>query len=120
MQATRSSANQVPAAPTGPLEALKQSGGRVLLEWGPTRSAAGEANIKNLILERLEENRGRWEILATLGPNKRSYMVDRVSSDVTTYYRLSAENVYGKGQPIQTSISYTSTPSGRIILISCY
>lgn len=85
----------------------------MLLEWGLSRTAGGESSIKSLVLERMEENRGRWECLATLTPNRRSHMVDRVASDVTTHYRLSAENEYGKGEPIETSIGYTSAISSK-------
>lgn len=116
-QVAQSSRNQVPPPPSGPLEALRQSGGRLLLEWGPQRSVLGSSNIKGLVLEKKEEGRGRWITIATLSPNKRSYMIERTTPDVTTHYRLSAENAYGKGQPIEVSSSYSKKASGIVVVL---
>lgn len=79
----------------------------------------GDSKVTSLVLEKMEENRGRWVTIATLSPNKRSHMIERVTPDVTTYYRLSAENIYGKGQPIEISSSYSKISSGRLSTISC-
>lgn len=102
----------MPPPPGRPLEAMRQSGGRLLLEWGATRSSHDDAKVTSLILEKMEENRGRWVTIATLSPNKRSYMIERPATDVTTHYRLSAENIYGKGQSIETSSSIKKSASG--------
>jgi len=69
-------------------------------------------------VEKLEDGKGRWLTLATLKPTKRSYMVERVASDSTTRYRVYAENIHGKGQSVETSVSLAPTSSGWYLIIS--
>lgn len=109
-----SDSGSAPAAPgsvRGPLEVTKQSGDRVLLEWGSVPQGTGMDRISSLVIEKKEGSSGRWVVIANVSPNKRAHMVERVAGDVATTYRVSAENYYGKGQPVEGSASrFFSTP----------
>lgn len=109
------SRQQLPSAIGGHLEATKQSGGRILLEWGHVNVGSGTNRVTGLVLEKMEQGKGRWIALGTIPPNKRSYMVERVTPDTTTHYRISAENLYGKGQPLETSAGVSAGSLGKFL-----
>ena len=97
---------------------MKQSGGRLLLEWGVQQSLPTDAKITSLIVEKKEGSRGRWITVATLPPNKRSFMIEQPASDIT-YYRVCAENIYGRGSPIETSSNFNRIDTGTSLQLCC-
>ena len=87
-----------PGPPVGPLKATDISGEAMTLHWSPPLDNGGD-EITNYVVEQKEPN-GEW--IKVGQPVGTSFRVRNLQNGMPYEFRVSAENQYGIGKPLQT------------------
>ncbi|KAK6747288.1 hypothetical protein RB195_000476 [Necator americanus] len=88
----------VPGKPTGPIRATEIQGDAMTLHWQPPKDNGGD-DVTNYVVEKRTPG-GEWE---TVGhPVGTSLRVRNLDRNQAYEFRVSAENQYGVGQPLET------------------
>ncbi|XP_071854761.1 twitchin-like isoform X8 [Apostichopus japonicus] len=91
-----------PGAPVGPLEPSKVTAESLTLSWKPPESDGG-SRVTNYVLERRPDTSKTWTKVSTF-IRQPSHDVAGLDEGVTYYFRVSAENKYGVGEPLETNV----------------
>lgn len=87
-----------PGKPVGPITATDVSGEAMTLHWSPPLDTGGD-DITNYVVEKKEPN-GEWVKIGQ--PIGTSFRVRNLQNGEPYEFRVSAENQYGIGEPLQT------------------
>lgn len=87
-----------PGKPIGPLSATDISGDAMTLHWSPPLDDGG-GHVTNYVVEKKEPN-GTWVKVGQ--PIGTSFRVRNLENGKPYEFRVSAENQYGVGEPLQT------------------
>ncbi|KHN73749.1 Twitchin [Toxocara canis] len=88
-----------PNKPQGPITATDISGEAMTLHWSPPLDNGGDA-VTNYVVEKKDEN-GEWVKIGQ--PVGTSFRVRNLENGKAYEFRVSAENQYGVGEPLQTT-----------------
>ena len=88
-----------PGKPTGPIEATDICADAMTLNWLPPKDNGGE-EITNYVVEKKDPRTGEWVKVGN--PIGTSFRVRNLDEGQKYEFRVSAENQYGIGEPLQT------------------
>lgn len=121
-----------PGPPEGPLEATETTKDTVSLQWKPPKDNGGAditgtlcicLNASDLvdlslgyIIEKCAENSEKWEKVSGSFTQTKGTVKD-LEMNKKYKFRVKAENIYGAGEPLETSTSIlVKPPYGRVSL----
>lgn len=100
-----------PGKPVGPITASDVSGEAMTLHWNPPVDNGGDA-VTNYVVEKKDEH-GDWVKIGQ--PVGTSFRVRNLENGKAYEFRVSAENQYGVGEPLQTLEPITAkNPFGEL------
>ena len=104
----------VPHRPVGPMVINKNSASSVTLEWRPPLEDGGVA-IRSYIIEMCESG-GPWKTVGYSSSHETSFTVAGLREGTNYFFRVSAENAFGRSRPLQSDCITASQPIGMITL----
>jgi len=97
-----------PGPPEAPLEATETTKDTVSLQWKPPKDNGG-AEITGYIIEKCLENTDRWEKVPGSFHQPKGTVKD-LETNKKYKFRVRAENIYGAGEPLETTSMITVKP----------
>ena len=91
--------SDVPGPPTGPLEISDVGKYNVSLSWQPPKENGG-SKVECYTVERRERFMKTWTMESNSVMNT-TYTVTRLQENTAYEFRVSAENMYGVGEPLE-------------------
>jgi hypothetical protein len=92
----------VPGKPTGPIMFSEISGEAITLHWSPPKDDGG-SQVTNYVVEKLNSATGNWEKVGQ--PAATSFRVRGLENGKRYDFRVSAENEFGVGEPLNADES---------------
>lgn len=97
-----------PGVPEGPLEATETTKDSVTLQWKPPKDNGG-GDISGYIIEKCAENSDRWEKVPGIFSQPKG-TIKNLETNKKFKFRVKAENIYGVGEPLETTTAITVKP----------
>ncbi|CAF1068172.1 unnamed protein product, partial [Rotaria sordida] len=97
-----------PGIPEGPLETTETTKDSVSLQWKPPKDNGG-GDITGYIIEKCPENSDRWEKVPGVFTQPKGTIKD-LETNKKFKFRVKAENIYGVGEPLETTSLITVKP----------
>lgn len=97
-----------PGVPQGPLETTETTKDSVSLQWKPPTDNGG-SDITSYTIEKCAENSDRWEKVPGTFSQPKGTIKD-LETNKKYKFRVKAENIYGTGEPLETTSSIVVKP----------
>ncbi|CAF4189098.1 unnamed protein product [Rotaria sp. Silwood2] len=97
-----------PGIPEGPLETTETTKDSVSLQWKPPKDNGG-ADVTGYIIEKCPENSDKWEKVPGVFSQPKGTIKD-LETNKKFKFRVKAENIYGVGEPLETTSLITVKP----------
>ncbi|XP_067613922.1 twitchin isoform X10 [Eurosta solidaginis] len=91
-----------PLAPCGPMEPEKVRSDHIIMKWKPA-SDDGGCEITGYVLERMDEETGRWISAGEVGPDDNSFNFKGLTPNKRYKFRVKAINKEGESNPLETT-----------------
>jgi titin len=95
-----------PAAPVSPIQLLQVTRDSVTIQWDSPLDDGG-AKIKHYIIEKRETSRRMWVRCGQTDADVRTICIPNLMEGHVYAFRVSAENRYGVGEPLETETPIT-------------
>ncbi|KAH9498302.1 hypothetical protein Btru_006487 [Bulinus truncatus] len=93
-----------PGIPVGPIKTLQITRDSATIQWQPPTTDGGSP-ITSYIVERLEESKRAWMYCGRTEGNVSIFTCAALSENKQYYFRVYAENKYGRSKPLETDIA---------------
>lgn len=91
-----------PTAPKGPLKAEEVRADHITVSWKPPDDAGG-TDITGYVLERMDEETGRWIPAGEVGPDEHKFTFKNLTPNKKYKFRVKAVNKEGESEPLETT-----------------
>ena len=90
-----------PSPPEGPLVVEEVRADHVKIKWRKPRDDGGQ-DLKGFLIEKMDEESGRWVPAGEVGPETLTYQIDGLKKGKKYKFRVKAVNREGESAPLET------------------
>ena len=102
-----------PSKPEEPIECENISNDKIKVKWNRPKDNGG-APIANYVIEKFDPDRGTWVRAGSANELADEFIVPNLNEGVEYKFRVSAENIYGQSEPLESKPIVCKNPFGEL------